>query len=257
MLITDANNLAVYYTGDGYVDPPPPCGLAVPDQIATSQLLLDCIALLEAKDALRGAGTLNWSADKAITTWDGVSTNATGSEGAASGETGTATHVTKVELVNKGLTGSVPESLGKVERLTTLKLSGNTLTGCLPSELRDVAQSDLSQLDLKYCDPGAPGPITGVVTRTSIALSWGALEDASAYRIEYVKAVLNGVWAVADSTLTTTSYTMEGLECGSSYRFRMSALGSGPDVEAVWSDPSLSVRTETAPCKPPAPEPGR
>ena len=132
MLITDANNLAIYYTGDGYVDPPPPCGLAVPDQIATPQLLLDCIALLGAKDALRGTGTLNWSADKAITTWDGVSTNATGSEGAASGETGTATHVTKVELVNKGLTGSVPESLGKVERLTTLKLSGNTLTGCLP-----------------------------------------------------------------------------------------------------------------------------
>ena len=165
--IVDANKLYDFHVQAGNathadgppVKPPPPCGRAVPNQLATPQLLLDCISLLESKDALRGAGSLNWSVDLSIAAWEGVSTDG-GASGSATRSATPATKVTKVELVNKGLTGSVPEELKNVG-LTTLKLSGNTLTGCIPPELRDVATNDLSTPQPALLRSGETHPHSG------------------------------------------------------------------------------------------------
>ena len=56
MLVTDTNQLRQYTTEVGaYNHPvPPPCGLSVLDQASNPRLMLDCIALLDGKDALRG-----------------------------------------------------------------------------------------------------------------------------------------------------------------------------------------------------------
>ena len=257
--IIDANKLNAFHVQAGNtthqdgppVPPPPPCGLVVADQTATPRLMTDCMALLEAKDTLRGTGTLNWSTATAIANWDGISTDApAGGAGAASGQSNaTPTQVTKVELANKGLTGSVPEALRDVG-MTTLKLAGNTLTGCIPPDLRDVGTNDLSRLNLVYCSPGEPVLAVGAVGQVSVALSWASVPDATKYRVEYVKDVAGEVYAVASDTITGTSYTVSALGCGTPYAFRVSAFGGGSNVNEVWSTPSHEATTTTAECVP-------
>ena len=146
-LVTNANNLHAFHVETGNVNHPdgppetslpPPCGLAVPDQTSNPGLMLDCMALLEGKDTLRGTGTLNWGVDEAISGWDGITTG------------GTPSRVTKLELADKSLTGSIPAALARLN-LATLKLAGNSLTGCIPPALRDVPTNDLDALGLPDC----------------------------------------------------------------------------------------------------------
>ena len=50
------------------------------------------------------------------------------------------------------MTGEIPSELGSLENLVHLFLSGNQLSGCIPEELRDVANNDLSLLNLPDCE---------------------------------------------------------------------------------------------------------
>ncbi len=52
------------------------------------------------------------------------------------------------------LSGSIPVELGNLANLDSLYLGGNQLSGCIPDGLRDVAENDLSKLDLPYCGEG-------------------------------------------------------------------------------------------------------
>lgn len=213
---------------------PPPCGKAVPSQRRNPGLMLDCIALLEAKDELRGTGALNWSVDVAITRWDGVTV------------AGTPLRVTGLELANKSLTGSIPASLARLD-LAVLRLSGNGLTGCIPVGLKDVPTYDLSALNLLYCSPPAPAaPTAGTVTETSVPLSWTAVDNTSKYRVEH-KAADEHEWTIAKDDITTTSYTAT-VKCGPARQLRVSAFGSGTVYAAAWSEPSAAVVASTAVC---------
>ena len=153
MLVTDANRLRQYFADPkvgGYnpgvptpAQPPPPCGLAVPDQANNPGLMRDCMTLLAAMDALRGTATLNWRADTAIGRWEGVTVG------------GTPGRVTTLNLSDRQLTGVIPAELGGLASLEVLWLSGNSFTGCIPSALRAVDDNDLGNLGLQYCV--APG----------------------------------------------------------------------------------------------------
>ena len=135
MLVSNANQLRDYYTEVGAYDtsvptpaqPPPPCGLAVPDQADNPGLMRDCVNLLAAKDTLRGAATLNWSVDTAITSWDGVRVE--GSPG----------RVTRLLLTSNNLTGTIPPDLGRLDGLEYLWLNYNQLTGEIPAALGNLA----------------------------------------------------------------------------------------------------------------------
>ena len=107
--------------------PPPPCGLAVPDQANNPGLMRDCINLLAAKDALRGTATLNWSVDTPISDWDGVKVS------------GSPARVTSLVLVSEGLTGTIPPELGRLDGLEYLWLGYNQLTGEIPAALGGLA----------------------------------------------------------------------------------------------------------------------
>ena len=98
---------------------------AVEDATNTG-LVSDCEALLAAEDELAGTATLNWSADTPVAQWDGVKL----------GET--PNRLTRIVLHNKGLNGTVPESLGRLSGLTDLNLSTNELTGEIPDELGNL-----------------------------------------------------------------------------------------------------------------------
>ena len=122
MLVTDANRLSQFMTDieaydhpDGPpVQPQPACGLSVPNQVENPGLMVDCQALLAAKDALRGTGSLNWGTDTTIADWDGLTTSSDPSG------------VTKLELSDHDLTGTIPPELGDLSELTHLDLSDNS-----------------------------------------------------------------------------------------------------------------------------------
>ncbi len=243
MLITKVDKLDEFYEDAGVTeqdDPPPPCGLAVADQLDHPGVMRDCLTLLGLKDELRGAGSLNWGTGTAIASWDGVTV------------AGTPQRVTKLKLANKSLTGTIPAALTKLTGLNELKLAGNTLTGCIPLKLKDVPSNDLASLNLLYCRPPAPGNVSaGAATETGIPLSWDAVSNASKYRVEYREGD-RGDWTLAGDTLTGTTHTVARLRCGSEYQFRVGAYGSGTLYATAWSEPSTPVKASTAACTPPA-----
>ncbi len=277
MLITGANQLRRYYNDVGAYDHPdgppsqPPAayacdsGTAVTDSSSNRGLVRDCSALLDGKDTLRGTAALNWGVDTAITGWDGITTGGTpgrvtkvelpnkslsGSIPAGLGELFTLTHL---DLSNNSLTGEIPEELDRLENLEEIRLSGNSLTGCIPLSLKDVATNDLSSLNLLYCPPTPGNLSSGMVGEASIALSWNAVSSTSKYRVEYWDPAA-GSWVVADDTLTGTSHAVDGLTCEREYRFRVSAYGSGTTYAAEWSEWSASLTASTAStaaCAPP------
>ncbi len=262
MLITDANKLNQFYTTVGAYNHPdgpptqPPApyvcvnGTAVPNHGTNLGLVYDCEALLAAKDTLRGAGSLNWSADTAISDWDGVTTG------------GTPSRVTKLELPNKSLSGSIPAELGSLIELTHVDLSGNSLTGeipwqfewlsdlveirlsgssftgCIPVVLKDVTTNDLSSLNILYCPPAPERLNAGTPDASSVPLSWDAVSNVTKYRVEY-RSIIAGDskdWILDDDTITTTTHTVDGLTCQKLYVFRVSSYGDGTVYAAAWGD---------------------
>ena len=233
---------------------------AVTDTSANPGLARDCENLLVVMDTLRGTATLNWNATTTITAWDGVTVS------------GAPSRVTRLELANEGLDGSIPEYLGRLLELThldlsrnsltgeipaelgrlsnleTLRLSGNSFTGCIPLALMNVATNDLSSLNLLYCRPPAPGNLTaGTPAETGVPLSWDAVANAGTYRVEY-RLATSTEWLVDTENATTTSQTVDDLACGTDYLFRVSALGSGTVYASEWSEASDVLAAATAAC---------
>ena len=182
MLISDANRLSQFYTDTGAYDHPdgpptqpspvPACaqGNAVENTAASRALIRDCSALLDARDALAGTATLNWSADIAIGSWTGVTTTGTPERvasvslsssslnGSIPDGLGDLSALTTLDLSSNQLTGAIPASLGELSDLSTLRLSGNAFSGCIPPALRDVTTNDLASVGLSYCDMLTPPP---------------------------------------------------------------------------------------------------
>ena len=57
-----------------------------------------------------------------------------------------------LHLYDNQFTGPIPVELASLTNLKSLFLSRNQLTGCVPQELRDVADNDLYELGLPFCD---------------------------------------------------------------------------------------------------------
>ena len=103
--------------------------------------------------------------------------------------------------------------------------------------------------------PAAPENLTaGTVTEASVPLSWDAVTGASKYRVEYREGNPDG-WTVDDETITGTSHTVDGLECGTSYEFRVTAYGDGTTYAAAWGAASAVQTASTSDCPPAPPAP--
>ena len=127
-------------------------GTAVASPEDNPGLVSDCAALLKTGARLAGDTALDWDAGTPITRWEGVT---------VSGQPG---RVVAIELVMRGLTGSIPPELGTLAELQDLNLSYNRLTGTIPVELG--ALSNLRELGL----------IANALTGT-IPAELGALDD--------------------------------------------------------------------------------
>ena len=106
-------------------------GIAVPNPTDNPALVSDCAALLASKPTLEGTtGNLNWSANRAISRWSGVTIEHN--------------RVTRLSLPNRSLNGAIPSELGNLASLEALDLSDNILSGVIPSELGNLANLERS-----------------------------------------------------------------------------------------------------------------
>lgn len=132
-------------------------GSAVAEPHANRGLVADCVALLAAREQWTG-GSPNWSSDRDLDEWDGVSVDPSrmrvtrvslawkGLEGVVPVEFARLTELEWLDLSHNRLDGSMPAALGLLTDLERLDLSHNRLRGAIPAELGSLA--DLETLDL-------------------------------------------------------------------------------------------------------------
>ena len=105
--------------------------------------------------------------------------------------------------------------------------------------------------------PVAPAP-TGLTvtsdTDDSVSLSWNAVTDARAYKVEYRRSGSIS-WLHAGYVYSSTSDTVDGLDCNTSYYFQVRARGDGSPYSYTYGNPSSSVSETTDACVAPAPPP--
>ena len=79
------------------------------------------------------------------------------------------------------------------------------------------------------------------------------MTDAGAYKVEYRRSSSIS-WLHAGYVYSSTSDTVDGLDCDTSYDFRVRARGDGSPYPTTYGNPSSSVSetTSTCPNRPPA-----
>ncbi len=115
-----------------------------------AELAADCTTLLGLQDKLRGTAVLNWARDVAMDDWDGLTV------------AGTPARVTKLELGERPLTGTLPPALNSLTGLTVLDLADNQLTGSIPAL---SALTSLTQLSLSHNQLTGSIPDLSALTR--------------------------------------------------------------------------------------------
>ena len=122
-------------------------------------LISDCEGMLEARDTLTGSGSLDWSENTPVTQWEGVRLE------------GTPLRLTRLNLSDAGLSGSIPSVLGRLSMLTYLNLRSNAdLSGEIPAELGHL--SNLRVLNLhSNSHSGSIPDLTGMTSLKELYLA--------------------------------------------------------------------------------------
>ena len=94
----------------------------------------------EATGGANWADSHQWLSDALLSDWFGVDTDSIG-------------QVTALDLPENGLSGTVPESLGRLTALTRLDVTGNDLEGRLPQSLTKLAIRHIRYSGTRLCAP--------------------------------------------------------------------------------------------------------
>ena len=132
-------------------------GYAVPNAAANPGLVDDCAALLALTARAGDSGYANWTTDRTLGAWDGVTLGGSPprvhelrlADGGLRGRDARAlrwlTELRRLELSNFGLS-YIPRELGELEHLEEVRLVGGRLDGGIPAELGQL--SALTHLEL-------------------------------------------------------------------------------------------------------------
>ena len=143
-------------------------------------IVSDCEALLASRDALRGAGMLDWSEDLPISQWQGVSIAdnrvvgisipSGGLSGFLPSELSGLASLQSLDLSDNDLKGEIPGELGNLANLISLNLSVNRLTGEIPTELGKLAGLQSLNLAENKLIGGIPGELGNLVKLQELSL---------------------------------------------------------------------------------------
>ncbi len=126
-------------------------GTVVPSPAQNPRLVRDCSILLTARDTLAEEGSLNWSADLAMNSWQGVTV-----------ERAESLYLKLLMLTDAGLTGTIPASFGGLKDLRRLDLDENELTGGIPAALGGMTNLDQLYLQDNQLSGGIPGELANL-----------------------------------------------------------------------------------------------
>ena len=162
-------------------------GVVILDPAAHPNLVADCAALMDARDALVGSGgtALNWAYDRRLIEWNGVSIRGNrvymleierrDLRGRIPAALGRLTALTWLQANRNQLTGSIPAELGSLSNLDYFNLANNRLTGSIPTQLGNL--SNLERLDLanNQLDGSIPAQLGNLSDLEELYLSGNAL----------------------------------------------------------------------------------
>ena len=117
---------------------------------------------------------------------------------------------------------------------------GGTATTTVAITVTDVAE------DL----PPAPQRPGVTLTDETFGITWGTVEGAADYEVQQRVSGSGDDWALVATTagLSATYSPSGGVECGTTYEFRVRAYGDGTTYVADWSEPSEAEPYTTEAC---------
>ena len=122
-------------------------GVQAQDGVATDKAAL--VALYNATDGANWTPNTNWTSTETLSAWHGVTTNSDG-------------RVTRLELNDNGLDGTLPAALGDLSALEYLDLQKQRPERCPPGR---VGGSDHSRRTAAQREPGLDRPVAGRAAR--------------------------------------------------------------------------------------------
>ena len=160
--------------GPGGGDSTPPV-TAAPD---------DRAVLIEFYNATNGANwtnSTNWNSSAPLNAWYGVVTDSNDRvtrlelgdnqlTGSIPSSLGSPTNLAYLDLSRNQLTGSIPSSLGNLTNLARLEFSSNQLTGSIPSSLGNLTNLAYLRLDLNQLTGSIPSSLGNLTNLTFLGL---------------------------------------------------------------------------------------
>lgn len=132
------------------------------DPDASDAMLADCNALLQLRDDIRGTGALNWSADRYITKWTGVSVPNYTSEQYANGAE---RRITELAIRGNSMNGTMPSGLSNLTALEWLIVNNTQISGTIPAELGELTKMKRLQIADNPRITGSIPPELGNLTK--------------------------------------------------------------------------------------------
>ncbi len=136
---------------------------------ATGVSTPDCNALLALYNSTGGANWSNktkWNSNSSVSTWYGVSVNAT------------TKRVERLQLPGNNLVGTLPAELGNLSALTYLFLNENTLSGTIPPQLGQLVELNYLLLNLNQLAGAIPPQLGSLAKLLALDLSENRLSGA-------------------------------------------------------------------------------
>ena len=114
-------------------------------------------ALYDATNGANWSSNDNWKTDEPLGQWFGVRTNSDG-------------RVTRLDLSENQLSGTIPAEIGNLTSLTDLLLGRNQLSGTIPVEIGNLTSLDDLELHVNQLSGTIPAEIGNLPSLTTLSI---------------------------------------------------------------------------------------